>query len=77
MVNQQGAYVKAMIQVEGNACLYTVENSHVPGTSQHEKSGIGLQNVKRRLALSYPDQYDLKIEDTDSTYRVHLKLTLS
>ena len=77
MGNQQGAYVKAMIQVEGNTCTYTVENSHVPGTSQHEKSGIGLQNVKRRLALSYPDQYDLKIEDTDSTYRVHLKLTLS
>ncbi len=76
--NQQGAYVKAALIVAGNTCIYTVENSHVPATNDNtEKSGIGLQNVKRRLALSYPDKYELLIEDSESKYFVELKLTLS
>lgn len=76
--NQQGAYVKASIVVEGSTCTYTVENSHVPGANEKiEKSGIGLQNVKRRLALSYPEKYDLQIEDSENKYFVKLKLTLS
>ncbi len=78
LANQQGAYVKASILVEGNTCTYMVENSHVPGIDETvEKSGIGLQNVRRRLALSYPDKYDLQIQDSENKYCVELKLTLS
>ncbi len=78
MGNQHGAYVKAMITVEGETCTYTVENSLGAGTGEkQEKSGIGLQNVRRRLALSYPDRYELKIDDSDNRYLVQLKLTLS
>jgi LytS/YehU family sensor histidine kinase len=76
--NQQGAYVKASLFVEGNSCTYRVENSHVPSTSEKtEKSGIGLMNVKRRLALSYPEKYDLHIEDSENKNFVELKLTLA
>ncbi|AUP80936.1 sensor histidine kinase [Flavivirga eckloniae] len=39
-----------------------------------ENSGIGLKNVKRRLDLVYPNQYELKIEKTDMAYSVLLKL---
>ena len=42
-----------------------------------EKSGIGLQNVKRRLELSYPNQYKIKINDNPDVYFVQLDLTLS
>lgn len=36
--------------------------------------GIGLENVKRRLALIYPQQHELKIEETDNEFTVKLKL---
>jgi LytS/YehU family sensor histidine kinase len=78
MGNQHGAYVKAMIAIEGDTCMYTVENSLGTGNNEKtEKSGIGLQNVKRRLALSYPDKHELRIDESDSRYLIQLKLTLS
>lgn len=39
--------------------------------------GIGLQNVKRRLDLIYPGQYELEIQSTDSAFEVRLFLDLS
>ncbi|WP_315823662.1 hypothetical protein [Paraflavitalea speifideaquila] len=37
--------------------------------------GIGLQNVKRRLVLLYPDKHSLKIEDTDNQFTINLELS--
>ncbi len=38
--------------------------------------GIGLQNVRRRLDLLYPNQYTLRIDDTADTYACRLELSL-
>jgi len=71
------AWVNVSIQVDGNECIYKVENSIPEKSDLHEKSGIGLQNVKRRLDLSYPTQYTLVSEDKKDVYLVQLTLTLS
>src|SRR5687768_7249050 len=76
--NNPNAWVNITIQLKGNECIYTVKNSKLnsaAGTT--EKSGIGLQNVQRRLALSYPGQYKIKIEDSPDVYFVQLNLSLS
>jgi two-component system, LytTR family, sensor histidine kinase AlgZ len=72
------AWVNVSIQLHGKACVYTVENSKMSemGKTVTEKSGIGLQNVKRRLDLSYPDNYELNVEETENRYAVELKLNL-
>jgi two-component system, LytTR family, sensor histidine kinase AlgZ len=72
------AWVNVSIQLNGKACNYTVENSKMAETGKTvtEKSGIGLQNVKRRLDLSYPDNYELNVEETENRYAVELKLNL-
>lgn len=36
--------------------------------------GIGLANVKRRLELIYPDQYELEIQPGEKEFRVDLKI---
>lgn len=41
-----------------------------------EEGGIGLTNLKRRLALLYPDRHELTIENHESYYNVKLTLTL-
>lgn len=48
-------------------------------TSPHNKdesSGVGLNNVYRRLNLLYPERYTLEIEESDSYYSCHLVLEL-
>lgn len=76
--NFSGAWITADIVLEGTACIYTVANSKLPQNlvNSEEQSGIGLKNVKRRLELSYPDNFELEIEDKADEYRVRLKLNL-
>ena len=76
--NNSKAWVNISIKLQGSECIYIVENSKIPGVANNaEKSGIGLQNVKRRLELSYPNQYKIKINDNPDVYFVQLDLTLS
>lgn len=76
--NKPGAWVNLSIHMNGKGCLYTVENSKLSQhVNNHEKSGIGLQNVKRRLELSYPDAHTLRIEEKPDRYKVELNISLS
>jgi len=56
---------------------FTVENSQEKGiltTEQH--GGIGMNNVKRRLELLYPDTHKLNVDDKPDTFKVNLKLKI-
>jgi len=56
---------------------FTVENSKEEGvrfTEQH--GGIGLNNVKRRMELLYPDRHELQLSNNVSTYKVNFKLKI-
>ena len=76
--NNPNAWVNISIALDGKECVYVVKNSK-PNVKNEtgEKSGIGLQNVQRRLALSYPDKYKLEIEDTPEVHKVQLNLMLA
>ena len=41
-----------------------------------EASGIGLENIRKRLTLLYPDKHILKITETPQTYDVSLTIQL-
>jgi LytS/YehU family sensor histidine kinase len=73
------SWVKANLTVNGKECVYSVENSKSNGvkTDLGNKSGIGLQNVQRRLELSYPGQYTLEVKDLPERYFVQLNLKLA
>jgi LytS/YehU family sensor histidine kinase len=74
--NNSHAWVNISIKIGKNTCIYTVENSKFISQKEGEKSGIGLQNVRRRLELSYPEHYTLMEEDRGDSYYVQLKLNL-
>jgi two-component system, LytTR family, sensor histidine kinase AlgZ len=75
--NTQGSWVKINFQVKGSQIVYTVENTKLTNNlNDKEKSGFGLQNLQRRLELSYPHHYQLKTEDLADRYFVQLKLSV-
>ena len=56
---------------------FVVENScekEIYSTEQH--GGIGMNNVKRRLELLYPDAHQLKIDDKENVFMINLKLKI-
>ncbi len=77
--NQPKAWVNVSISIGDGQCVYRVENSKIPVLTKeaNQKSGIGLQNVKRRLDLSYPGKHSLKVENLPDRYSVQLNLQLA
>jgi LytS/YehU family sensor histidine kinase len=71
------AWINMRLHVSHNTLHFTVENSKFPqADSTRERSGIGLQNVKRRLELSYPEKHQLNVSDLPDRYAVELTLDL-
>ncbi|TZF95937.1 GHKL domain-containing protein [Chryseobacterium panacisoli] len=73
-------YVKISCKEKDNTLSFYVENSYSEIATHKKKdgaSGIGLQNVKKRLKLQYPDSHDLKIESDHHIFKITLTLTLS
>jgi LytS/YehU family sensor histidine kinase len=78
--NDAQSWVKVSIRISGKQCFYTVENSkklNGHAVVHGEKSGIGLRNVMRRLELSYPGNFDIKVADEATRYKVELQLKLN
>jgi two-component system, LytTR family, sensor kinase len=65
------------IAVANKQLTFTCENTiYSVKKMDDEKSGIGLENVKRRLALLYPGKYELSINNADNKYIVNLGITI-
>lgn len=47
------------------------------GKMKDEVSGIGIENVRKRLEILYPKKYELKINETEADFTVDLKIDLN
>lgn len=72
--HREPSFIKISMLVEQDRIVFSAVNSvgksSQTGDMQH--SGIGLDNVKKRLNLLFPDRYELKIGKTDSVFTVEL-----
>lgn len=69
-------YIHISVKTWSNRILFSVVNSYNPLERKKEEgsSGVGLENVKKRLEMLYPMDHHLVIEDTDNTYKVMLQI---
>jgi hypothetical protein len=66
--------------ISGSVHLDLVNSVHPDkpvAENSREESGIGLENVKSRLRLVYPDRHSLNIIQNDSDFFVHLSIQLN
>jgi LytS/YehU family sensor histidine kinase len=69
-------YIDMRLKVWSNFIQFEIRNSHqIQEQGAFNKfSGVGLDNVKKRLDLLYANQYDFSINDTAGFYTVMLQL---
>jgi two-component system, LytTR family, sensor kinase len=71
-------FIRILFYNEGNTLGFTIENSFdETGSEVEEKSGIGLQNARKRLDLIYPGRHELKISRVKDIFKVQLKLKVN
>ena len=72
-------WITINIEARSENLLMTIENSKPPAVNQlnlSEGNRNGLQNLKKRLEILYPQSgYSLKIKENEKIFRIHLKLT--
>ena len=67
--------IKISFSIDGNRLMFHIINNRSDGTThQAETTGIGLENVRKRLDLIYRDKYTLDIHSSDNIYEVILKI---
>jgi sensor histidine kinase YesM len=74
------ACIELQLMVKENNLFFELVNSqNTPETEliNHHRGGIGLKNVRKRLNLIYPDQYDLTIESQKEKFIIVLKIALN
>lgn len=77
---REPSYIKISLYVQEKVLYFDVSNSiHRKSDSDPEKdkSGIGLANVKDRLALLYRKKHELTIRESAKEFFVHLSIHLS
>lgn len=74
-IADDSGWITINLKVTGNRLFLKVENSY-PVNGKAKSHGFGLKNVKRRLDLTYPGQYDLQLHQNDETFEADLKLDI-
>ncbi|QNL49036.1 histidine kinase [Olivibacter sp. SDN3] len=72
-----GSYrIQVIAAIEGNRLVFDVINSIPANIPKKKSSGIGLENLRRRLALLYPGRHELIIEKQVQTFKATLSVIL-
>lgn len=72
---REKAYVHIDLKVNQSSFIFIIENNFDAAESLGQ-SGIGLNNLKRRLQLAYPEKHMLRIDKANSVYKAQLELQL-
>ena len=62
------------LKVEGNTVIFRSKNTEIPTQESLYSSGIGIDNLKKRLTLLYPERHQYTIEEKEGKYIAQLTI---
>lgn len=69
----EDAFIHIHIKTDNDIIYYEIENNFEPRKT-NEIVGIGIENLKQRLKLLYPNKHKIEIETKDFVYKLTLKI---
>ncbi|MEA5427881.1 sensor histidine kinase [Arcicella lustrica] len=72
----EDAYIHINIKIDAHIVYFDIENNFEVQESS-PTAGIGIQNLKQRLKLLYPNKHKIQIEVNDSIYKLALKIEMT
>ena len=70
------SFVNMKFDIENDKLVFSIINSNFPKpqTTMSDASGIGLENIRKRLALIYDNDYILQINSDNEVFNVSLSI---
>ena len=70
------SFIDISLMAVGKKIFFRVSNSitRLSADAPRAASGIGLDNVRKRLALLYPGRHELKIDEQEQVFTVELRI---
>jgi sensor histidine kinase YesM len=71
-------FVNIELLVNDSEIIFNIENNKgiIDNVEKKEYKGIGLENVKKRLEMTYPGKHEFLIINKEDTFKVELKIKL-
>ena len=69
-------WIKLFIQADEEVLHFTLANNKPADEISDNKRGIGLSNVKKRLAILHPEKHFLTIEPTVNTFTINMQIPM-
>jgi LytS/YehU family sensor histidine kinase len=69
-------WIKLFIQADEEMLHFTLANNKPADEIFNKKPGIGLSNVKKRLAILHPENHYLTIEPTENTFTINMQIPM-
>ncbi|MEN5231579.1 sensor histidine kinase [Sphingobacterium faecium] len=69
----EDAFIHIHMKTDNGIIYYEIENNFEPRKT-NEIVGIGIENLKQRLKLLYPNKHKIEIENQDFVYKLTLKI---
>lgn len=68
--------ISIQLKAEKEKLVLDVENTIIQNINPENSTGVGINNLKERLQLLYPDKHSLNSKKKGNTFQAHLKLEL-
>ncbi len=73
---ENASYLNIDLEVSYNQLIFRCENSFEQDIHSAESKGIGIENLRKRLHILYPDEHHLTLEQKDETFIAVLSIDL-
>ena len=71
---QNPTFIDIALSYEPEQLTFEIKNINYQRNSENGRSGIGIENARKRLDIIYGKKYSLKIEDNIDDFGVILKI---
>lgn len=76
--SNEEAFAKIQVKIEGDTLhFYTINSKNDENQQKDKVGGVGLKNIRKRLALNHPNQHEFIIKDLEDTFEVSLKIKVA
>lgn len=78
--NREKSFIEISMDINANSIIFRCSNSIHAGRdfeTTGNKGGIGLENVKKRLGLLFPERHNLTINKSEMQFDVNLEILLA